>query len=146
MSYSDPTKLDTYPLAEECLIREGSAAFYGADAGTLALFMHWYPDTWEKAGKDHGWKPREDFDGELRRFTDFDAKVKKIINLSVDPDREIVFDDFLTEIEGVISDQGWTYTNYECTDVPYWMIAIFVAEVEGDFEFTIEFIGSVSDG
>ena len=143
MSYSDPTTLDTYPLAEECILYEGSAAFYGADTGTLAIFMHERPDLWEPScEEDDDWAFKKGFLNELRRYTDFDAKIKKIIELSVDPDREIVFDDFLTEIEGVISDQGWTYTSYECTDDPHWMIAVFVDEVAGDFEFTIEFIES----
>ena len=140
--YSDPTTLDTYPLAEAAILHQGSAAFYGADAGDLAIFLHERPDLWEGPGVDYSWTVKDGFLDELRRFTDFDQKIKKIIELSVDPDREIVFDDFLTEIEGVISDQGWTYTSYECTDDPHWMIAVFVDEVAGDFEFTIEFIES----
>ncbi len=142
MSYSDPTQLDTYSLADAAILHEGSAAFYGADASDLAIFLHERPDLWEGPGEDHGWSIKDGFLDELRRFTDFDQKIKKIIELSVNPDKKIVFDDFLTEIEGVISDQGWTYTSYECTDDPCWMIAVFVAEVEGDFEFTIEFIDS----
>lgn len=140
--YDDPTTLETYPLAAVSLLREVSAAFYGADTGTLAIFLHERPDLWEGPGEDHAWTIKDGFLNELRRYTDFDAKIEKIIELSVNPDKKIVFDDFLTEIEGVISDQGWTYTSYECTDDPCWMIAVFVAEVEGDFEFTIEFIDS----
>ena len=56
-----------------------------------------------------------------------------------------MFDDFLTEIEGVISDQGWTYINYECDSEPDWKIAIFVSEVRGDFEFKIEFVDEMED-
>ena len=84
----------------------------------------------------------------LTNFVDSPTSIKrskKIIELSVNPDKKIVFDDFLTEIEGVISDQGWTYTSYECTDDPCWMIAVFVAEVEGDFEFKIEFVDEMED-
>jgi len=141
MNYDDPTELDTYPLAEEATSHD-SADFYGADAGDLAIFLHERRDLWEKAGECHPWTIRNGFDDELRRFTEFDSKIKKIISLSVNPDREIMFDDFLTEIEDVVSDQGWTYTNYECTDDPCWTIAIFVTEVRGDFEFTIEFVES----
>ena len=131
MSYSDPTQLDTYSLADAAILHEGSAAFYGADASDLAIFLHERPDLWEGPGKDHGWSIEDGFLDELRRFTDFDQKIKKIIELSVNPDKKIVFDDFLTEIEGVISDQGWTYTSYECTDDPCWMIAVFVAAMGG---------------
>jgi len=132
MSYSDPTQLDTYSLADAAILHEGSAAFYGADASDLAIFFHEQrPDLWEGPGEDHGWSIEDGFLDELRRFTDFDQKIKKIIELSVNPDKKIVFDDFLTEIEGVISDQGWTYTSYECTDDPCWMIAVFVAEMGG---------------
>ena len=145
MSYSDPTQLDTYSLADAAILHEGSAAFYGADASDLAIFLHERPDLWEGPGEDHGWTTKDGFDDELRRFTDFDAKIKKIIELSVNPDREIVFDDFLTEIEGVISDQGWTYINYECDSEPDWKIAIFVSEVRGDFEFKIEFVDEMED-
>jgi len=144
MSYSDPTELDTYKLAEAAILHEGSAAFYGADASDLAIFLHERPDLWEGPGEDHAWTVKDGFLDELRRYTDFDAKIKKIIELSVDPDREIVFDDFLTEIEDIISDQGWTYVNYECEDDP-WKIAVFVPQVRGDFEFEIEFVNPQED-
>ena len=145
MSYSDPTQLDTYELAEECLLHEGSAAFYGADAGTLAIFLHERPDLWEGPGEDHAWTVKDGFLDELRRYTDFDAKIKKIIELSVNPDKEIVFDDFLDDVEQLVSDQGWTYISYECDSEPDWKIAIFVSEVRGDFEFKIEFVDEMED-
>ena len=145
MSYSDPTQLDTYPLAEAAILHQGSAAFYGADAGDLAIFLHERPDLWEGPGVDYSWTVKDGFLDELRRFTDFDQKIKKIIELSVDPDNEIVFDDFLDDVEQLVSDQGWTYINYECDSEPDWKIAIFVSEVRGDFEFKIEFVDEMED-
>ena len=145
MNYDDPTELDTYPLAEEAIIHEGSDAFYGADAGDLAIFLHERPDLWEGPGVDYSWTVKDGFLDELRRFTDFDQKIKKIIELSVDPDNEIVFDDFLDDVEQLVSDQGWTYINYECDSEPDWKIAIFVSEVRGDFEFKIEFVDEMED-
>lgn len=143
--YDDPTTLETYPLAEEAIIHEGSDAFYGADAGDLAIFLHERPDLWEGPGVDYSWTVKDGFLDELRRFTDFDQKIKKIIELSVDPDNEIVFDDFLDDVEQLVSDQGWTYINYECDSEPDWKIAIFVSEVRGDFEFKIEFVDEMED-
>lgn len=145
MNYDDPTELDTYPLAEAAILHQGSAAFYGADAGDLAIFLHERPDLWEGPGVDYSWTVKDGFLDELRRFTDFDQKIKKIIELSVDPDNEIVFDDFLDDVEQLVSDQGWTYINYECDSEPDWKIAIFVSEVRGDFEFKIEFVDEMED-
>ena len=146
--YSDPTTLDTYPLAEAAILHEKSAAFYGADAGDLAIFLHERPDLWEGPGEDHAWTVKDGFLNELRRFTDFDQKIKKIIELSVDPDKETTLEDFLDEFEEAIQSVNWygcTYASYGCTDDPCWTIAIFVAEVEGDFEFAVEFTDDQED-
>ena len=62
--YSDPTTLDTYPLAEAAILHEKSAAFYGADAGDLAIFLHERPDLWEGPGEDHA--PGRGFNGQAK--------------------------------------------------------------------------------
>lgn len=144
MSYSDPTQLDTYPLAEAAILHQGSAAFYGADAGDLAIFLHKNRDLWDGPGKDYPWNTEDGFLDELRRFTDFDAKIKKIIELCVDSSKETTFEDFLDTIEEAASTVGWSYIGggFDCSNSKIWACTV---EVRGDFEFDFEFTDDQED-